>query len=44
VFANEDVIAYFERVVRVKTAMEARGGPQDGGAGDVGVSANGYCD
>uniref|UniRef100_A0A093VDU6 Trehalose phosphorylase n=1 Tax=Talaromyces marneffei PM1 TaxID=1077442 RepID=A0A093VDU6_TALMA len=38
VLPDEDVIAYFERVVRMQAPMESRGGPQDRGAGDV--SAN----
>lgn len=44
VLPDEDVIAYFERVVRMQAPMESRGGPQDRGAGDVGVSSDGDCD
>lgn len=44
VFPNEDMVTDFERVVRVQSAMQAAGRPQDGGAGDVGVSADGDCD
>lgn len=44
VFPDEDVVADFERVVRMQTAVQTAGRPQDGGAGDVGVSAYGDCD
>lgn len=44
VLPDEDVVAYFERIVGMQPAMEPAGRSQDGGAGDVGVSADGYGD
>ena len=41
--AHEDMIAYFQRVVRVHAAVEARRRAQDGLSGDVAVAADVDC-